>query len=157
MLTVVQIVRIDSEDLLSFRKMVGAYWQEVQGSVHREAYFQSRFSLDGENDGLYWAAVGDHRIGFLMFRVYEDGAHAHIHDFYVIPEERRKGYGTAMVKWLLQYLDHLGVAQIDLHVRVDNPGAIEFWKAQGFDIFQYRFRRYREASGNKVASTASLW
>ncbi|MFQ5794703.1 MAG: GNAT family N-acetyltransferase [Candidatus Bipolaricaulia bacterium] len=147
----VELVLVDKTELPIFRKMVEAYWHELmpdaivlRDSAEGEAYFQSRFSWEGGNNNPYWALVDGRRVGFLMFRVLGDGRSAHVHDFYVVPEEHRKGYGTAMVKWLLAHLDHLGVTQIDLHVRVDNPGAGEFWKAQGFEIVQYRFRQYRD-------------
>ncbi len=67
-----------------------------------------------------------------------------VNDFYVLPEARRQGYGRAMVQWLLAHLDSLGVEQIDLDVRRDNPDALAFWQAQGFGIALYRLRQYRD-------------
>jgi ribosomal protein S18 acetylase RimI-like enzyme len=52
--------------------------------------------------------------------------------------------GMAMAAWLFSHLDDLGVEQIDLDVRRDNPLALAFWQAQGFGIAGYRLRQYRD-------------
>jgi ribosomal protein S18 acetylase RimI-like enzyme len=40
--------------------------------------------------------------------------------------------------------DDLGVEAIDLHVRRDNPAALQFWQAQGFMIGHYQLKQYRD-------------
>ena len=49
-----------------------------------------------------------------------------------------------MVHWLLSKCDDLGIEQIDLNVRRDNPDALAFWQAQGFGIAGYRLRQLRD-------------
>ena len=83
-------------------------------------------------------------MGFFAYDLSEDSKSVFIGNFYVVPRERRKGYGTAMVRWLFAHLDGLGVERIDLHVRRDNPGALACWEAQGFGIAGYRMRQYRD-------------
>ena len=145
------IEKVDMEDLARFRKMVEAYWQELmpQASVlrdpgQREAYFQEQFAWEGGNNHPYWAMVDDCRVGFVAFEVSEEQKRAKVNNFYVVPEKRRQGYGTAMVQWLFSYLDGLGVERIDLDVRRDNPKALSFWQAQGFGVAGYRLRQYRD-------------
>ena len=142
--------KVDVQDLAAFRQMVEAYWQELMPKANvikdpeqREAYFQERFAWDGGNRHPHWAVAEGRRIGFIMFEVAGDQKRAWVEDFYVLPEVRRKGYGTAIVQWLSTHLDSLGVEQIDLNVRRDNPGALDFWQAQGFGIALYRLRQYR--------------
>ena len=83
-------------------------------------------------------------MGFFAYDLSEDSKSVFIGNFYVVPRERRKGHGTAMVQWLFSHLDGLGVERIDLHVRRDNPGALAFWQAQGFGVADYRMRQYRD-------------
>jgi ribosomal protein S18 acetylase RimI-like enzyme len=42
---------------------------------------------------------------------------ANVEDFYVLPEQRRQGFGKPMVRRLLAYFDSKGIQQIDLNVR----------------------------------------
>jgi ribosomal protein S18 acetylase RimI-like enzyme len=80
----------------------------------------------------------------MNFVVDKDEKRATIHDFYVIPEERRRGHASAMVSWLFKFLDKRGIERIDLNVRRDNPTALAFWQSQGFGITAYRLRQYRD-------------
>ena len=130
--------------------MVEAYWQElmpkarsVRDPEQRETTFRAEFDWDGGNNHPYWAMVDRRWVGFMAFEVSDDQRQARVNNFYVVPAERRKGYGTAMAQWLFSYLDNLGVERIDLNVRRDNPSALAFWQAQGFGIAGYRLRQYR--------------
>ncbi|MBV7330555.1 hypothetical protein KFU94_20385 [Chloroflexi bacterium TSY] len=38
----------------------------------------------------------------------------------------------------------MGIEQIELNVRRDNPEALAFWQAQGFRIALYQMRQYRD-------------
>jgi len=146
------IEKVGTEDSAHFREMVKAYWQELMPKADVatdpdkwEAYFQDQFAWDGGNNHPHWAILDDdRRIGFMTFEVSDDDVCARVNDFYVVPEERRKGYGSAMVQWLFSHLDSLGVERIDLSVRRDNPTALAFWQAQGFGIAGYRLRQYRD-------------
>jgi ribosomal protein S18 acetylase RimI-like enzyme len=145
------IQKVDPKDLPQFRQMVKAYWQElmpksnvVNDPERWEAYFQEEFTWAGGNNHPHWATVGDERIGFMTFEVADEEKKAMINNFYVAPDKRCHGYGRAMVRWLFTHLDALGVEQIDLNVRRDNPAALAFWQAQGFGIAGYRLRQYRD-------------
>ena len=69
---------------------------------------------------------------------------ASIDDFYVVPDARRRGYGTAIVQAVYAQLDTHGVTLVELNVRRDNPQSLAFWEAQGFRIALYRMRQYRD-------------
>jgi ribosomal protein S18 acetylase RimI-like enzyme len=130
--------------------MVAAYWQElmpkadvVNDPTLWEAYFQAEFTWNGGNNHPHWAIDGGDKVGFMTFELSENRKRAIINNFYVVLEKRRYGYGKAMVAWLFAHFDSLGVEQIDLNVRRDNPTALAFWQAQGFGIAGYRIRQYR--------------
>ncbi|MBN1810949.1 MAG: GNAT family N-acetyltransferase, partial [Anaerolineae bacterium] len=127
---------VDVRDEPRFREMAEAYWRElmprsavVQDAERGEAYFRGEFAWNGGNRHPYWALVDGCPIGFVSLEVFTAQKRAFVDNFYVVPEERRRGYGTAMVAWLFSLLDDLGVEQIDLNVRRDNPAALAFWQA----------------------------
>jgi ribosomal protein S18 acetylase RimI-like enzyme len=157
----VRIERVEGHDIAQFRRMVEAYWQELMSKAsvvkdpgRRKAYFQERFGWDGGNNHPHWAIEEGGPIGFMVFEVSAEQKRAMVNDFYVLPEARRRGYGRAMVRWLLAHLDSLGVEQIDLDVRRDNPDALAFWQAQGFRIALYRLRQYRDPKTGTAFSGA---
>lgn len=146
-----KIEKVATQDLAHFRRMVEDYWQElmpkaivVRDPEQWEAYFQEQFAWDGGNNHPHWAIIGDLHVGFMAFEVSDDRERAKVNNFYVIPEKRRQGHGTAMVQWLFSHLDSLGVERIDLNVRRDAPNALAFWQAQGFGIAGYQLRQYRD-------------
>ncbi len=56
----------------------------------------------------------------------------HIISLAVDPKERRKGYGTLLLKKLLKKFKELGVRKVRLEVRVSNKAAINLYKKHGF-------------------------
>jgi ribosomal protein S18 acetylase RimI-like enzyme len=146
----VRLVQVDARDVAAFRALAEACWREllpradvVRDGARRAAYFQERCSWDGGPGHPRWALADGRRIGFVMFNVSDDRRVAHVHDFYVGPSARRRGHGGAMARELLAQLDRLGVRQVELNVRADNPRALAFGQAQGFDLALYRLRQYR--------------
>ena len=148
----ISLEKVDRGEADAFRSMVEAYWHElmsqspvVQNATSREEYFAIRFSWDGKSGHPYWALADGERVGFLMFRTAEDGSFAQVHDFFIVEGRRRKGIGSRVARELLSLLWEKGVLQIDLNVRADNPIALEFWRAQGFEIALHRLKLYRNA------------
>ena len=145
-----QLKKVRVSELDAFREVVNEYWRELmpQSPVVKdvskgETYFEKRFTWEGESGHPYWAIADGERVGFLMYKIIKDAACAQVHDFYVIPDRRRQGFGSAMFEMLISRLDEMGIRQIDLNVRVDNPGALEFWVAQGLEIALHRLRLCR--------------
>ena len=129
-----RIEQVSLKDRARFRELVEAYWRElmpnstvVRDTEQRDAYFQEEFAWDGGNRHPYWALVDGRLVGFVSFEVSEAQRCAFVDGFYVVPEERRKGYGRDLVAWLFSHLDRLGVERIDLNVRRDSPTALAFW------------------------------
>ena len=154
---------VPGQRITDFRQLVEAYWQEImpqastiQTAAQREIYFNERFTWSGEERHPYWATRNSYPIGFVSFAIETARKWAQVEDFYVIPRVRRQGVGTALGQWLFSHLDSLGIEQIDLNVRRDNPAALAFWQAQGFGIALYRLRQYRDpATGTAFVGALS--
>lgn len=134
-----------------FRQIAEAYWQELmphadvlQSAEQRERYFQEEFTWTGGNQHPHWGSVDGHLIGFVSFSVEQERKTAYIDDFYILPEARRQGNGTALLQALYRHFDEIGVECVELSVRRDNPRGLAFWEAQGFRIGSYRMRQYRD-------------
>jgi|RhiMetdeSRZDD1v2_1073273.scaffolds.fasta_scaffold134550_3 ribosomal protein S18 acetylase RimI-like enzyme len=148
--------KVQQTDIGDFHRIVEAYWHEVmpQSDVvknpeRREAYFRECFTWAGGNRQPYWAIADGRRVGFVTYTVDAAKHSASIDDFYVMPDARRRGYGTAMVQAVYAQLDTHGVALVELNVRSVNPHAFAFWEAQGFRIALYRMRQYRDPKTGK--------
>ncbi|XP_001651349.2 LOW QUALITY PROTEIN: probable N-acetyltransferase san [Aedes aegypti] len=70
---------------------------------------------------------------------------------------RRLGIGSVMVKHILNYVENDGnFDSIFLHVKVDNEGAIEFYKKFGFEIVetkQHYYKRIEPADAHVLQKT----
>ena len=138
-----EIKQVDPEDRAPFRELVEAYWRELMPQSpalldpdRNEANFQYCFAWDGGDRHPYWALVDDQPVGFMAFEVNGREKRAAVHDFYIRPPARRRGYGGAMVAWLLAHLDSHGVEQIDLNVRRDNAAALKRVQDRSLEFLQ---------------------
>lgn len=143
---------IKQSEIGQFRQMLDMYWQElmphadvVNSPEHNQTYFQNRFKWDSHHHPPYWALVNDRPVGFVHFTIDPEKHAASIEDFYVVEQDRRKGYGKRMVEALYSLLDQWGVTAIELNVRRDNPQALSFWESVGFRTALYCMRQYRDS------------
>ncbi len=144
--------KVKLTDIPDFRQMVKKYWQElmphsdiIQTPKKQEIYFRDCFTWVGGNFHPLWAVAQGRRVGFVAYNVDLDKKLAVINDFYLIPEVRRQGHGSAMVKAIYAQFDALEVELVELNVRRDTPQALAFWEAQGFRIASYRLRQFRDS------------
>ncbi len=124
-------------------------------STRMDSYFEEQYRWDKGNHHPLWAVSLGIQVGFVTYEVQMKSQFARINDLYVSTNHRRKGYGAEIVRLVLCHFDELGVEQIDLNVRRDNPHALEFWQAQGFGIASFRLRMYRDPK-SKTAYTGAL-
>lgn len=80
---------------------------------------------------------GDKIIGFLYGKIdrpedkgYKRIGHGYIMEFYVLPEHRRKGFGSAMLTHLERFFTENGVKQ--LYLTADPITGKPFWESQGY-------------------------
>lgn len=142
---------IEQPDSPEFRQMLSAYWEEImpkayelQDDQRREEYFEERFIQKDDATYLQWIMKAEHPMGFLHFDILQKQKCAIVHDFYIMPEARRRGRGGAAIALFYEQVDEQGVERIDLNVRRDNPNALAFWESQGFGIASYRLRQFRD-------------
>jgi GNAT superfamily N-acetyltransferase len=82
--------------------------------------------------GEYQAVVfedAEQPVGYALFR--RESEHVYLRQFFVAPEQRRRGVGRAAIGWLRQHAWG-GDRRIRLDVLVGNAAGIAFWRAVGF-------------------------
>ena len=154
---------VDPAEIDYFRQLVAAYWRELMPKAvvlsdpaRQERYFHEVFAWSGESRLPRWALDGERRVGFVSLSFDRLHQSATIDDFYILPGERRKGYGTQVVEAVFALLAHTDIEAVELNVRRDNPAALAFWEAQGFRIAHYRLRQYRDPhSGERLIGALS--
>ena len=146
-----KIERVDPVDIEKFKTLVEEYWRELMPKATAmrspeafDAQFRNTFEVNRADSLLHVAFEGDQPVGLFLYQIAGDQHRATVSEFYVRSQHRRKGIGSAMVQWMLSKFDDLGIEQIDLNVRRDNPDALAFWQAQGFGIAGYRLRQLRD-------------
>ena len=133
------------------RTMVAAYWAELvpEAPVARDprraaAYFAEHFRFGDDTVALWWALVETATVGFVRVERWhtEDERGGFIRDFYIRPDVRRRGVGTAVVQAIRAVAEREGWVRIDLNVRADNPSGLAFWRSQGFELQLYQLRQF---------------
>jgi len=96
---------------------------------------------------LYLLAQTDHRIAAFLegnivrpYEVFTRQKIFHISIVYVIPEARRQGIATALVREALAWAGDQGCREADLNVLFTNEKARHLYKKLGFNVFQYQLR-----------------
>jgi len=92
-------------------------------------------------------AQTDHRIAAFLegnivrpYEVFTRQKIFHISIVYVIPEARRQGIATALVREALAWAGDQGCREADLNVLFTNEKARHLYKKLGFNVFQYQLR-----------------
>ena len=80
---------------------------------------------------------GDRTIGYLWYKLLDDGETVFILDFVLFERFRGLGYGKAALMALEEKLSHSGVEQIKLRVAFDNKRAYGLYENLGFNITGY--------------------
>ena len=68
---------------------------------------------------------------------------------------RRRGLGAQLLAWLEASARTAGIERIDVECRADNPGAIAFYRAQGYRV-QGVVPRYYDGRIDAVRMAKSL-
>lgn len=95
---------------------------------------------------------GEPAAGYVSFR--HGGGEAEILRLAVAPEERRRGVARTLVVHGLERLRELKVESCHLEVRMDNEGAIAFYRALGFARTGRRRGYYQDGMDAMVLSLA---
>lgn len=116
------------------RDAVIALWREVfpdapahndpARDIDRKLAVQRELFLVATLDGTL---IGTAMAGF-------DGHRGWVYYLAVLPEHRRRGVGTALMRRAEQDLDALGCAKLNLQVRASNAAVVDFYRALGYAI-----------------------
>ena len=100
--------------------------KRISGLMSSSTYFGLHLK---ENDKI---------IGFILGQKEQffDGVHFQIQEFCVIPTEQGKGYGTALLKSLKDYLKESGVVSTYL-ITAKGERTEGYYKKQGFDTSEH--------------------
>ena len=150
-MAIVALQAIATEEREELRKMGAAYWAELVPDApvahdprRAAAYFAEHFRFGDDTVSLWWATLDMGKFGFVRVDRWltEDERGAFIRDFYIRPDVRRQGVGTAVVQAIRAVADGEGWVRIDLNVRADNPSGLAFWRSQGFNLQLYQLRQF---------------
>jgi [ribosomal protein S18]-alanine N-acetyltransferase len=148
------ISSLESRDLERIMPVMSRAFDPGFGEAWSIAQCRGLISLPGT---LLLAALLDKEIcGFALIRTVVDEAELML--LAVDPECQAQGVGRALVSHLVTECSTLGVKQIHLEVRENNP-AFRFYTKNGFNTAGYRPNYYKSASGetfNAVTLTRNL-
>lgn len=108
--------------------------EEAAAESHRQMLLELPDGLETEGQELFTASVDGVEVGILWFgmRVRDGRPHAFILDIEVAADQRRKGYGRALMLAAEREARRLGADSIGLHVFGFNTGAIELYEKLGY-------------------------
>jgi ribosomal protein S18 acetylase RimI-like enzyme len=99
-------------------------WNEPGEFIFRKRSFQAE---------LFWVATaGDDLIGTVVAGY--DGVRGWIYHLAVDPAKRRMGTARLLMQEAESALEAMGCAKINLQVRLDNTGVVDFYKTLGYGI-----------------------
>lgn len=99
-------------------------WNDPRAVIERKLVTQPELFLVGTVHDMVVSTV---IAGF-------DGFRGWIYHLAVASEHRRKGFGRALMSEAERRLRHLGCPKINLQVRDDNAGAVEFYRRLGYRV-----------------------
>jgi ribosomal protein S18 acetylase RimI-like enzyme len=99
-------------------------WNEPTAVIRRKLTVQRDLFLVGEIDGEIVVTI---LAGF-------DGFRGWINHLAVAPEQRRRGFGRAMVLDAEQRLSELGCPKVNAQIRAGNHASMQFCEAIGYSI-----------------------
>jgi ribosomal protein S18 acetylase RimI-like enzyme len=114
------------------------FWQQYAENIVASIRHDARLDLLAQTDRravgfLAGEIVQPHEV-FIGQKIF------HIRILYVVPEARRRGIATALVRDALKWALDRGCPEADLNVLFDNEKARQLYKKLGFDVFQYQLR-----------------
>jgi len=81
-------------------------------------------------------------IGYVWYKLLDDGETVFALDFMVFEQFRKKGYGKAAIATLEKQLSQTGAAQIKLRVAFENKGAFRLYEHVGFSVTGYNMIKH---------------
>lgn len=111
-------------------------------------------SLRDRNTNVAVARASGRVIGFCIAKYRADSAHILL--FAIDRANRRRGLGTALIRWVEETALVAGTGIIYLEARLNNVGARAFYQALGYEEFKIDPGRYRGVESG-VRLGKDLW
>ncbi len=114
------------------------YEQPGAGATSARDYRRATLA-DMRGRELLWITVDGERVGLAIVRTLPDWPDetqqvATVIEFYIVPEQRRRGVGRAAVEELLAEHRRRGTALVEAGILSDNQPARAFWAELGFEV-----------------------
>lgn len=129
-----------ADDAPVLAHLVQEYWrfEGISGFDHNRIDGLLRDLLSNSERGVCLIAENDHApCGYLLavylFSLEHGGMTAEIDEFFVVPEHRLQGTGTALLKAAQGLLQERGCVHIQLQLGVSNESARAFYSREGFE------------------------
>ena len=82
------------------------------------------------SEGFYKIVIDELMVGYSVFLI-EDGA-GYIESIAITESYRRRGLGLLALRFMIKSMMSMGLKEINLHVRIDNKGAMALYEKEGF-------------------------
>ncbi|MCY4112883.1 MAG: GNAT family acetyltransferase [Chloroflexi bacterium] len=115
-------------------EQVAALWREVfaYDSPHNAPALVIRKKLE-QRDGLFFVArLGQSVVGTVMAGY--DGHRGWIYSLAVLPDQRRSGIGSRLLRHAEARLAELGCIKVNLQIVAGNEAAVAFYERHGYQV-----------------------
>ncbi len=109
-------------------------WNEVlpDSAPHNDPNKSLKNKREVDPDLLLVAIADDTVVGTVMGGY--DGHRGWVYSLAVLPQYRRQGVGSALIRELEARLASRGCLKVNLQVRTSNAAVVEFYQQMGYDI-----------------------
>jgi ribosomal protein S18 acetylase RimI-like enzyme len=116
----------DTDEVIALWEACGLTrpWNDPRRDIARKLAVQRELFLVGEVDGR---PVATAMAGY-------EGHRGWVNYLAVAPDDRRAGHGRALMAEIERLLLERGCPKINLQVRADNPEALGFYRALGYEV-----------------------
>lgn len=152
---------VEPDEVEEFLDWFERYWAELETfNDYADPFSRDEYRhLIQEPGGhaFWWADAEGRHIGFCVFTIgphwyRRDIVDGYIDEFYIAPDSRRGGLGTAIWRQMLAEFRRRGVRQIELSVLPRNTRAVAFWTSLGFGVETLRMALRPDGTDSPPAS-----
>ncbi|MFV8782354.1 GNAT family N-acetyltransferase [Microbulbifer sp. SA54] len=107
----------------------------ILAQIHKQQAAGYQLAAVRENGKLLCVA------GFVVSEKLAWGKHIYVDDLVSDEQQRSRGAGTLLIRWLAEYAKELGCSQLHLDSGVQRFPAHRFYLREGFDIASHHFSK----------------
>ena len=128
-----------------FQNKLERYTEVLSQNIHEEGDHPSTkarnqltnllpMGMRTPNHHFFTIDKGENSIGFVWLKVEEEKKSAFLYEIYIFEEFRGKGFGTAAMKCVEDFLQQKEIYYFKLHVFGNNTGARKLYEELGFEV-----------------------